>query len=63
MDKEKATRLFNTRLTDDDYARLERLRDRLQERYGPRVRVTYRTVIQEAMDTLEKRLDDLERKR
>lgn len=56
-----ALRQFNTKLTDEDIARLERARERLQQRVGPNYRVTHRTVILEALERLEGYLDRLDR--
>ena len=54
---------LNIRMRRSDLERIERLKERVQQRMGGGVRVSQRTVILEALDALEKRYADLERKR
>lgn len=59
---------LSVRMTHEEMQKLERLRDAMQKRikasqYGHYVRVTQKTVILEALDALEKRLQDLDRDR
>lgn len=61
MSNENAMKPFNTRLTEADLEQLERLRQQLQERMGPKVKVSYRIVIEEAMERLQAHLDKLDR--
>lgn len=62
-----ARRHFNLRLTDQELARVERLQERLQSRIAARagvsVRVSQKLVFTEALDALERDLDEKERKR
>lgn len=52
---------FNLRLTDGEYEQLERLRERLQQRYGETVRVSQKTVFLEALRALQGYYDKLDR--
>jgi len=54
---------LNIRMRRTDLERIERLKEILQERMGEAVRVSQRTVIIEALDALERRVRDWERKR
>lgn len=54
---------FNARMTREDIDRLKRLQTRMQEEYGPSVRVTLRTVIIEATAKLEAYYEKLDRDR
>ncbi len=60
-------RHFNLRLSEEELGRVERLQERLQERIAGRagvsVRVSQKTVFLEALEALEQKLDDLNRKR
>ncbi len=62
-----ARKHFNLRLTDDELAHVEKLRERLQNRIttqaGVSVRVSQKTVFIEALDALDRELDERERKR
>lgn len=62
-----ARKHFNLRITDEELARIEKLRERLQNRIATRagvsVRVSQKTVFFEALDALERDLDEKERKR
>lgn len=51
------------RVTPDEVQQLRRLRERLQERADPRTRITDKRTFLEALDALEIRLNDLDRKR
>jgi hypothetical protein len=50
-------RILNVRLTPEESAMLEHYRERLQHRYGNKVRVTFKTVVLEALETLGQRLE------
>lgn len=52
--------ILHVRLPDEELERVERLRERIQARMGPRVRVTQRMVILEALDKLQAHLDKLD---
>lgn len=62
-----ARKHFNLRITDEELARIERLQERLQTRIANRagvsVRVSQKMVFFEALDALERDLDEKERKR
>ncbi len=60
-DRAPATVTF--RVTEEEFALLRRLRERLQERAEPRTRITDKRTFLEALDALQMRLDDLDRKR
>ncbi len=67
MAGEQTTRHFHMKVTDDELERIGRLQERLQARIearaGVSARVSQRTVILEALEALEEKLSDLERKR
>lgn len=52
---------FTVRLTEEELARLERLRERMQNRAPTGVRYTQRMTILAALERLEAHLDRLER--
>lgn len=52
---------LNIRLSDDDRNRVQRLKEKLQAKYGGAVHVTERTVILEALSMLEGYFAKLER--
>jgi hypothetical protein len=49
--------MLNIRLSDDESRQIERFRQRLQEQYGTKVRVTQKTVILTALEHLETALE------
>lgn len=51
---------LNIRMTEEERERVERLREWLQQRLGPHVKVSERTVIMEALDALEAKRARLE---
>lgn len=52
---------LNVKLATQELERVERLRERIQQREGQRYRVTQRVVILEALDALESYLDRLDK--
>lgn len=60
---ETQTAILNFRVTTGERERFRSLRERLQERETPHVRVTDKRTFLEALDALEMRLNDLDRKR
>ena len=53
--------ILHVRMPDEELERVERLRERLQAKMGPHVRVTQRTVILEALERLQTHFDRLDR--
>ena len=62
-DDDKKQYRLSVRMEQEDFEKLEHLRSILRKRKGRSVRVTQRTVIIEALNSLEKSLNELERKR
>lgn len=60
---EAASGILNFRVTADERERFRSLRERLQQRESQHVRVTDKRTFLEALDALEMRLNDLDRKR
>ncbi len=52
---------LNVKVSAEELARVRALQARLQTRYGPNVRITTRTVLLEALSTLETYYDRLEK--
>lgn len=52
---------FNLRLTNEEYQRIERLKARLQTRYGESITVSQKTVFLEALRALESYYDKLDK--
>lgn len=68
MSENQSTRKrYEMQLTDDEVERADRLRERLhrriEQRAGVAAPVTRRTVFVEALEALERELDEKERKR
>lgn len=60
-DNAQPTRMFAVRMTDEELAQIETLRERMQTRATVGVRVTQRMVILAALERLQTHLDKLER--
>lgn len=60
---ERLSPTITFRVTPEEVQQLRRLRDRLKERAEPRTRITDKRTFLEALDALEMRLNDLDRKR
>lgn len=60
-DKSEPTGTFTIRMSEEEKARLERCRERLQARAPIGVRITQRMTILAALERLEAHLDKLER--
>lgn len=60
---EAASGILNFRVTADERERFRSLRERLQQRESQHVRVTDKRTFLGALDALEMRLNDLDRKR
>jgi ribosomal protein L10 len=51
--------MLNIRLNDEEAQQIEAFRQTLQEHYGSKVRVTQKTVILTALETLSEKLEEL----
>lgn len=54
---------INIRVSDEELERVERVRERLQERESPLIRITQRIAILKAVEALESYLDKLDREK
>jgi hypothetical protein len=54
---------LSVRVSDDEMARIDALRAKIEARTKGHFRVTYKTVLLEALEALEARYKDAERKR